>query len=220
MKSCCENEVRELSALRQRQAKVLWVCLVANLTMFFVEFTAGLWSESTSLKSDSLEMLGDAFVYAFSLNVLHHSRVWRARAALSKGLLMAAFALVVLSDAVLRLRAGTPPLAAPMAAFGSLALVVNALSFALLYRHRSDDSNLRSTWLCTRNDVIANVALICAACAVAWSGSHWPDVIVGVAVAGLFLRTSVAIVRDSLFELGGALPDRSGQPVRLRSGTS
>lgn len=214
--SCCERESAELAELRQRQTKTLWIVLVANLAMFFLEFGAGLWSGSTSLQADSLDMLGDAFVYGFSLHVLHRSMAWRTRAALAKGLLMGVFAVLVLAAAALRLRVGAPPLAAPMAVFGCLALAVNALSFALLYRHRTDDANLRSTWLCTRNDLIANVAVVCAALAVAWLDSLWPDMIVGVAVAALFLRTSAVIVCESLAGLERRIPPRSSGTVGIR----
>ena len=215
MDACCENEARELLALRSRQATVLRIVLVANLAMFAIEFGAGRWSGSTALQADSLDMLGDAFVYGFSLYVLHRKVAWRARSALVKGLLMAALGIGVLVDAVLRLRVGAPPMAPAMAVFGGLALLTNALCFALLYRHRADDINLRSTWLCTRNDLAANLAVILAAFAVAWSGSLWPDLLVGVAVAALFLRTSAAVVRASLAELWVAPPHRGRQPIRL-----
>ena len=214
MSDCCEHEAEALQALRGRQATALWIVLIANLAMFVVEFCAGLWSGSSALQADSLDMLGDSLVYGFSLHVLHRSMVWRSRAAFVKGLLMAGFGIGVLVDAALSARLAAPPVAPAMAGFATLALGVNALSFALLYRHRGDDINLHSTWLCTRNDLAANIAVIGAAFAVAYTGSGWPDLVVGVAIAALFLRTSLGVLRRSIGELWGAAP--AAEPARSR----
>lgn len=201
MDRCCESKAAELAALRSRQGQVLATVLAVNATMFCVEFGAGLLSGSTALLADSLDMLGDSLVYGFSLFVLQRSPAWRARAALAKGGVMVAFGFGVLLEAALRLRAGVPPQAPAMVAFGTLALLANAFCFSLLWRHRADDINLRSTWLCSRNDLVANGAVLVAAALVAWSGSLWPDLIVGAAIAGLFLRTAGSILRDSFTEL-------------------
>jgi cation diffusion facilitator family transporter len=201
---CCEAKASELTALRSRQGRVLVIVLGVNAVMFCVEFGAGLWSGSTALLADSLDMLGDSLVYGFSLFVIQRSASWRAGAALSKGVIMAAFGLGVLVEAGLRLRAGVPPEVPTMAAVGALALAANGYCFALLWRHRSDDINLRSTWLCSRNDLIANVSVLAAAGLVAWSRSLWPDVLVGVGIAALFLRTSLSVLRESLAELSRA----------------
>jgi len=207
MDPCCEAKATELAALRLRQGRVLVVVLAVNAAMFCVEFGAGLLSGSTALLADSLDMLGDSMVYAFSLLVLHKSLAWRARAALAKGVIMAAFGVGVLLEAAFRLRAGVPPLVSIMAVIGTLALAANALCFSLLWRFRADDINLRSTWLCSRNDLIANGAVLGAAGLVAWFQSLWPDVIVGAGIAVLFLRTSAVVLRESLAELSRA---RSG----------
>jgi cation diffusion facilitator family transporter len=180
----------------------LAVVLAVNLTMFCVEFGAGLLSGSIALLADSLDMLGDSLVYGFSLYVLHRSLVWRARAAMAKGVVMAAFGVGVLIEAAVRIRAGVPPLVPTMLGIGALAFIANAFCFALLFRHRTDDINLNSTWLCSRNDLIANGAVLIAALWVAWSRSIWPDVIVGVGIAALFLRTAVSVLRESITELG------------------
>jgi len=201
MDRCCEAKTSELSVLRLRQARVLAAVLAVNATMFCVEFGAGVLAGSTALLADSLDMLGDSLVYGFSLFVLHRSMVWRSRAALVKGLVMAAFGLGVLVEAILRVRAGVLPLAPEMAAIGTVALAANTFCFLLLWRHRADDINLRSTWLCSRNDLIANGAVLVAAALVAWLGTLWPDLIVGVAIALLFLRTATLVVRESLTEL-------------------
>ncbi|MCP4003392.1 MAG: cation transporter [bacterium] len=204
---CCEAKGTELAALRLRQGRVLAVVLAVNLAMFFVEFGTGLLSHSTALLADSLDMLGDSFVYGFSLLVLHRSLAWRARAALVKGVIMAAFGVGVLLEAGFRLRAGVPPLAPAMLGIGTLALVANTYCFSLLWRHRADDINLRSTWLCSRNDLIANGAVLFAAGLVVWLESLWPDLIVGIAIAILFLRTATLVLRESLAEIRRA---RSG----------
>ena len=198
---CCEAKGVELVVLRERQGRVLVLVLSTNLAMFGVEFVAGLLAGSTALLADSLDMLGDALVYGFSLWVLHRSLAWRARAGLLKGLVMAAFGVGVLIEASLRLRAGVPPLAPAMFAVGVLALAANGYCFWLLWRHRADDINLRSTWLCSRNDLIANLAVLAAALGVAGTRSLWPDVIVGVGIAALFLRTAVSVLRESQDEL-------------------
>ncbi len=204
MDQCCEAKATELAAIRLRQGHVLVVVLAVNATMFFVEFGAGLLSGSTALLADSLDMLGDSLVYGFSLFVLHRSLAWRARAALAKGLIMAAFGVGVLLEAGFHLGAGVPPLAPAMVAIATLALMANAVCFSLLWRHRADDINLRSTWLCSRNDLIANGAVLVAAGLVAWSESFWPDVIVGIAIAILFLRTAAFVVRESFAEISRA----------------
>lgn len=201
MDDCCESKTSELAALRLRQGRVLVIVLVVNALMFCVEFGGGLLAGSTALLADSLDMLGDSFVYGFSLYVLHRSSIWRARAALAKGGVMAAFGVGVLVEAVWSLRAGVPPVVPTMAAIGTLALLANTFCFALLWRHRADDINLRSTWLCSRNDLIANGSVLVAAFLVAWSGTLWPDLIVGLGIAALFLKTSSSVLRDAIAEL-------------------
>lgn len=204
MDTCCEDKSRELTALLGRQRRVLLAVLAINTGMFVVEFGAGLVAGSVALLGDSLDMLGDALVYGFSLYVLQRSLVWRARAALLKGVVMLAFGAGVLIESGLRLRSGLPPEVALMAGIGALALAANTICFALLWRHRSDDLNLRSTWLCSRNDLIANTAVLVAAAGVARFQSLWPDVIVGVAIALLFLRTALVVLRESSAELARA----------------
>jgi len=203
MDACCQEKSRELAVLRERQGRMLATVLAINATMFFVEFGAGWLVGSTALLGDSLDMLGDALVYGFSLWVLHRGRVWQARAALLKGLVMVGLGGVVLIEAGLRVRSGVVPAAPVMASIGALALGANVFCFLLLWRHRADDLNLRSSWLCSRNDLVANVAVLAAAAAVARLDSLWPDVVVGVGIAVLFLRTAIPVLREAWAELLG-----------------
>lgn len=207
---CCDAD-GALVALRNRQRTVLWMVLGINAVLFVVEFGVGWLARSTALLADSLDMLGDAFVYAFSLWVLHRGTVWRARAALSKGVVQLAFGLVVLSQALWRAVDGTPPVADAMALMGLVALAGNTWAFALLWRHRSDDINMTSTWLCSRNDLIANAAVLAAAAAVWRFDSVWPDVIVGAAIAVLFLRTAYGVIGDARAELA----ETDGKPAHV-----
>ena len=206
---CCDANDNALVSLRERQRTVLWVVLGINAVLFVVEFGVGWWARSTALLADSLDMLGDAFVYAFSLWVLSRGALWRARAALSKGVVQLMFGLVVLGQSTWRAIDGTPPVADAMALMGLVALAGNTWAFTLLWRHRSDDINMTSTWLCSRNDLIANSAVLLAAAAVWQLDSVWPDVIVGVAIALLFLRTAWDVIHEARRELLEAREERT-----------
>jgi Co/Zn/Cd efflux system component len=201
VKDCCENKAGELAELRARQGRVLVTVLAINAVMFVIEAAGGVFARSTALLADSLDMFGDASVYALSLWVLHRGAVWRARAALVKGAVMGLFGAGVLVEAALELGSGLSPQAHTMSAIGLLALAANVACLVLLYRHRTDDLNLRSTWLCSRNDIIANLGVLLAALAVAILGSGWPDVLIGGLIAALFLRSAASVVRDAAAEL-------------------
>jgi Co/Zn/Cd efflux system component len=175
---------------------VLWAVLAINLALFAIEVVAGLRAGSSALLGDSLDMLGDSMVYGASLYAVGRGAAMEARVALGKGLLMAVLALAVLVDALARLL-GQPPESGVVSVVGLLALAGNAACLGLLYRHRADNLNFRSTWLCSRNDVIANVAVIASAGVVALVGRPWPDTVVGLALAGLWLRTSVSVLREA-----------------------
>ena len=197
MDSCCENKAGELAQLRAKQSKILYIVLAINALGFIVEFIAGLMAQSTALLGDSLDMLGDASVYAVTLFVLHRSLKARAGAALFKGVFMLLFGLVVVADAVHKLMVQEVPAADWMGAIGLFALIANGICFALLYTHRSDDLNMRSTWLCSRNDLVANSSVILAAGLVAFTGSFWPDIIVGLAIAILFLHSAWQVLNEA-----------------------
>jgi cation diffusion facilitator family transporter len=201
MDACCETKAEELSALRDEHKTVLIIVLVINAVLFIVEAAAGLIAHSTALLADSLDMLGDAFVYGFSLYVLWRSLKWKAVAAIVKGIIMAAFGIGVLAQGIHKIVLGVVPNAETMGIIGALVLLGNGICFLLLFRHRADDLNMRSTWLCSRNDIIANLAVLVAAAGVAFFASTWPDIIVGVAIAALFLKSAFTVVYESLAEL-------------------
>jgi Co/Zn/Cd efflux system component len=178
--SCCQNKGSELAQLRARQGRVLQVVLLINAAMFLIEFISGWLARSTALLGDSLDMFGDASVYALTLYTLHRSARARAGANLAKGSMMLLFGGVVVIEALRKAWLGVVPAAEWMGGIGLLALTANAVCFVLIYRHRSDDLNMRSSWLCSRNDLIANTSVLVAAGLVFVSGSFWPDVVVGV----------------------------------------
>jgi Co/Zn/Cd efflux system component len=183
--------------MRRRHRGVLWAVLAINLALFAVEATAGALAGSSALLGDSLDMLGDALVYAASLYVVGSSARAEAQVAAGKGLVMAVLGAAVLLDAVSRTTTGAVPASTVVAVIGGLALAGNAACFALLYAYRSDNLNLRSTWLCSRNDLVANVSVIFSAGAVAITGTVWPDVLVGGGLALLWLCTSIRVLREA-----------------------
>lgn len=197
-KSCCENKSSELEQLRTKQGKVLVTVLCINALMFIAEFGAGIWAKSSALKADSLDMLGDAIVYGFSLYVLHRNDHWKSMAALLKGIIIVGFALFVLGETTLKLLAETMPQSQTMGVLGALALLANLYCFYLLWRHKEDDVNMRSTFICSRNDIISNSGVIAAAVLVWWFHSKWPDIIVGYAIAVLFLYSAWPIFVEAI----------------------
>ncbi len=198
MSDCCEIE--EVSPHGPKR-RVLWTVLVINLIMFFVEGISGWLAQSNALMADALDMLGDSAIYGFSLFVIHLDPIWRTRAGIFKASIMSAFALGILGAAIYRAYYNGVPVAATMGIVGSLALAMNLLCAYLLLRFKDDDINMRSAWLCSRNDVLANLGVIAAAGGVAWTGSHWPDLLVGVIIAGLILQSSLGIFKDARLEI-------------------
>jgi cation diffusion facilitator family transporter len=197
MDSCCEKKADELATLKSAQARVLYIALAINAVMFIVEFSSGWLVRSTALMGDSLDMFGDASVYALTLFVLHRSDLARAKAAAIKGVFMLLFGLVVIIDATYKVIAGVMPEAGWMGGIALLALVANTVCFLLLRQHRSDDLNMRSTWICSRNDLIANCSVIGAAMLVAVSGTFWPDAIVGFVIACLFIYSGWQVLTEA-----------------------
>jgi len=196
--SCCERKSSELIQLREKQASVLRIAMAINLVMFFVEFYAGYTASSTALKADSLDMLGDAIVYGFSLYVLHKSEKLRATAALLKGLMIVAFGVAVLVEALAKIFSDALPVAQTMGSIGILALSANILCLYLLTKHKDDDINMKSTWICSRNDIVSNGSVLVAAGLVAFFNSKWPDLLVGIFISGVFLRSAWPILTESI----------------------
>lgn len=213
MMNCCEDKRCEISAMRANHRRVLWVVLAINAAMFLVEGVAGLLAHSTSLLADALDMLGDALVYGFSLFVLARSARWQAGAALVKGALMLAFGLGVLWEAAYKIFIPVMPDVKMMGVIGGLALAANLACFVLLYRHRGDNLNMSSTWLCSRNDLIANVGVLLAASGSSLWASRWPDILVGSIIAGLFLHSAFRVLGLSLRALQA--PARPVATIRL-----
>jgi len=201
MGNCCHDKGCALDELRERQGRILWIVLAINVVLFVVELGAGIVASSTSLMADSLDSLGDALVYAFSLFVLFKSDRWRAGAALLKGLIMLGFGIAIAVALVGRMLAPVVPVAEMIGVFGFFALACNLTCLILLTRHRSDDINMESVWLCSRNDIIANFGVIFASFGVALTGSMWPDFAVGAVIAVLFLRSAFYVVSQAVLEL-------------------
>ena len=215
MSDCCQDKACEITALRSRHARVLWVVLSINAAMFVVEVVAGVLAHSTSLLADGLDMFGDALVYGLSLVALTRSIRWQAGAALTKGAFMALFGLAVLGEAVFKIVFPVMPSAQTMGVVGGLALVANLGCFLMLYRHRSDNLNMHSTWVCSRNDVIANVGVLLAAGATALLVSRWPDIFVGVCIALLFLRSAFAVLRQAIAAWRAPTTPLAKRPARV-----
>jgi cation diffusion facilitator family transporter len=193
MDDCCE--IRPVHA---QQRRVLHAVLWINFGMFLAELVAGVIAHSTALLADSVDMLGDAIVYGFSLYVIARAPAWQSRAALLKGIIMAAFGIVIVVEVAAKLARGLTPEAAIMWAVALAALVANASVLVLLRRHRADDINMRSAWLCSRNDVIANGGVLLAALGVGLTGSAWPDILVGLGIAALFGLSAVRVIREAV----------------------
>ena len=187
--------------MRSRHQRVLWLVLTLNLSMFAIESVSGIYAHSTALLADALDMFGDALVYAFSLFVLAKSAKWQAGASFAKAIFMLAFGIGVLTEAAYKIFVPTLPNSQIIGIIGSLALVANLICFFSLYTHRSDNLNMKSTWLCSRNDLIANVGIIFVACFSYLLHSRWPDIIVGSIIAWLFLHSALSVFKQSLNEL-------------------
>jgi len=181
--------------------RILWIALVANASMFFVEMGAGALAGSTALLADAIDFFGDAANYGVSLAVLGLLPVWRSRAALVKGISMGIFGLFVLGKAVLNTLDGVTPEPLTMGVIAILALCTNLGVAWMLYRYRSGDANMRSVWLCSRNDAIGNVAVLLAALGVFGTSSGWPDTAVAAGLGLLALIASKTVITQALDEL-------------------
>jgi Co/Zn/Cd efflux system component len=201
MTDCCNDKTSEIDILKNRQGSVLKTVLAINVLMFLVEGSAGLLSHSTALLADSLDMLGDSLVYGLSLYVITSGARWQAIVAMLKGLIMACFGFLVLGEALYKVAYPILPVAEAMGGIGILALLANALCLVLLWRHRGDDINMHSVWLCSRNDIIANVLVLFAAVGVWITVTGWPDVLIGLIIAIIFLRSALHVIQRAAGQL-------------------
>jgi Co/Zn/Cd efflux system component len=191
--SCCSPPI-DTHRANEAYRRVLWAVLAINAAMFAVEVAAGLAAGSASLQADALDFLGDAGNYAISLFVVGMALQYRATAAFIKGATMGIFGVWVIGVTIWHAVAGTLPEAFTMGAVGTAALVANALSFALLWAYRGGDANMRSAWVCTRNDVLGNLAVLAAAGGVFGTGTGWPDIAVAAVMATLALQGAYLVL--------------------------
>ena len=200
--SCCESACGSANTLNDpRWRRALWIALGINLAMFGTEMIAGSAAESRALQADALDFLGDSANYAISLLVAGMALVWRARAALAKGLTLIGLGAWVLIAAVMSALSGSSPAPGTMGIVGALALTANVGVALMLYRFRTGDANMSSVWICSRNDAIGNVAVMAAAVGVLGSGTAWPDLIVAALLALLGIAGGLQIVRQAWTEL-------------------
>ncbi|MDX1803264.1 MAG: cation transporter [Alcanivorax sp.] len=193
--ACCEPQLEESAPVAYRRA--LLAVLLINLGMFVVEVTVGWFSGSRALRADALDFLGDTATYGLTLWALGQSLSWRLRAARIKGWSLLLMGMLVLADSVRAAFGQAVPPGSLISSIGVVALAANLTSLALLARYRQGDANIRSVWLCSRNDAIANLAVIAAGALVRASGSRWPDLLVAFAIAGLFTHSAIAILRQA-----------------------
>lgn len=200
MAGCCDQNV-SFDGSSPAYRRVLWIVIAINAVMFVVEMSAGAAAGSKALQADALDFLGDTLTYGISLYVIGKSLRMRATAALMKGVSLAAMGIGVLGWTIYQTFVLGVPDAMVMSGVAFLAFAANVVSALLLLKFRDGDSNVRSVWLCSRNDAIGNLAVIAAAGVVVLTGSAWPDLIVAAAMAALFLQSSVKIIRQATTEL-------------------
>ena len=198
---CCAGKSGKTALNDPRWRRVLWIALIINAAMFGVEIVAGVAADSRALQADALDFLGDSANYAISLGVAGMAIGWRARAALLKAATMLGFGLWVFASAVWGFVAGTTPEAETMGIIGALALASNVAVALMLYRYRTGDANMRSVWVCSRNDAIGNLAVMAAALGVFGTGQGWPDLLVAAIMAGLAIWGSADVFRHARREL-------------------
>jgi Co/Zn/Cd efflux system component len=198
---CCGPDTSTPPTAPGRYRRVLWFALLVNVVMFVFEVGAGLHAGSLSLLADAIDFAGDALNYGVSLAVLSTALAWRARAAMLKAVSMMAFGLLVLAGALFSAWRGAAPDATTMGAVGLLALAANIAVAGVLYAFREGDANMRSVWLCSRNDAIGNVAVMLAALGVFGTGSAWPDLLVASLMAALALHGGAQVWRQARGEL-------------------
>lgn len=206
MADCCENSACTIEALVKRQSTTLKIVLAINVVMFVVELTSGLLANSTSLLSDSLDNLGDALTYGLSLYAVDRGIQFKAKVAMFKGTLILLAGLFVLGQVVYRLANPVIPSYETMGLVSIVALIANGTCLWLLWKHREEDVNMSSVWECSRNDIASNLSVFVAAVGVWVTGSNWPDVLIALALAVLFLRSAIKVFKSALAELKRPAP--------------
>ncbi len=194
MSDCCSVPPKENIML---QKSMLWIVLLLNVVMFFVEVYAGLVAHSSAILADSLDMLGDALVYGLSIWSLHKTELWKGRVSMVKGGVMAILALMVIGEATGKIFSPVDVQGSVMTGIGLLALAVNALCFAMLSRHKKDGINIRSAWICSRNDLLANMGVLVGGLFVTATSSKLPDIVIALAIGCYVLKSAVDVLRES-----------------------
>jgi len=200
-KSCCNVPSDTGKNNDPRWRRVLWFALIANALMFGIEIVAGMSADSRALQADALDFFGDSANYAVSLFVAGMALTWRARAALAKSATMLAFGLWVIGSAIYGFYAGASPEPQTMGVVGTLALIVNIIVALLLMGFREGDANMRSAWICSRNDAVGNIAVLAAALGVLGTGRAWPDLLVAAIMATLAIWGSIDVFTQARSEL-------------------
>jgi cation diffusion facilitator family transporter len=197
---CCSRKGDTIAELGRKadQRRVLIIVMAINFIMFVAEFAGGVIAQSSALMADSVDMLGDAIVYAISLYALTRGPRWEAGAALAKGGIILVFGVVVLIEIADKLVNGVPPSSTLMLVFGGIALAANLTCLALLWRFRSENVNMSSTFECSRNDVASNIGVLVAAGLVALTSAAWPDIVVGGIIALIFLRSAWRVLKEAI----------------------
>ena len=202
MSGCCSAPEPKTPSKGFRRA--LWIALWVNLAMFLVEGIASFQSGPVALMADAIDFFGDISNYVLSLSVLSMGKIWRARAAMVKGITMTVFGVAVLARAIWVAQSGVAPEAITMGAVGFLALAANVFVAWILFRYRSGDSDMRSVWLCSRNDAIGNVAVMLAAVGVFGTGTAWPDLLVAAIIGSLAVTSGISVVRHARSDISDA----------------
>lgn len=197
--SCCQADKVDLQKEQNAALKkVFWVVLVINLLMFFVEVIGGYIAHSNALLADSLDMLSDAFIYGLSLFVLAKGHEAKINASLIKGILMGLLGLFVVGEALYKIIHPVQPIGEIVSIIGAIALLANVVSLFLIMKYKDTDLNVKSAWICSRNDVMANVSVIIAGLLVVYFNSMWPDILIGLIIAFVVLKSSTWIIIEAL----------------------
>jgi Co/Zn/Cd efflux system component len=212
MADCCNDKECAIEALKARQSATLRIVLAINAVMFMVELASGLYARSTALLSDSLDNLGDALTYGLSLYAVSRGARSKARVALFKGGLILCAGLFVLGQVIYGAVHPGIPIFETMGVVSVIALGANVTCLTLLWKHRTEDVNMSSVWECSRNDIASNLSVLVAAGAVWVTGTGWPDLIVGLALALLFIRSAIRVLGSAVRELK-AVPE--ARPFRI-----